>query len=85
MNRGCFWGSICIQYMVSSYYCYYATGSLNGHSGAVRMCCFSPDSALLATASGDYTVRVWDVNTLNCLSVLDKHDSRLARDTERGR
>ena len=49
------------------------------------MCCFSPDSALLATASGDYTVRVWDVNTLNCLSVLDKHDSRLARDTERDR
>ena len=65
-----------LQYWVTSTT---TTGSLNGHSGAVRMCCFSPDSGLLATASGDYTVRVWDVNTLNCLSVLDKHDSRLAQ------
>ena len=62
------------------YPCYYQTctyhlGTLT-HGGAVRMCCFSPDGGLLATASGDYKVRVWEVNSMTCLGVLDKHDCR---------
>ncbi|CUV04370.1 unnamed protein product [Cryptosporidium hominis] len=39
------------------------TSSLQGHKDAVLCCSFSPDSNLLATGSGDTTVRLWDLLT----------------------
>ncbi|KAI8061010.1 WD40-repeat-containing domain protein [Gongronella butleri] len=39
------------------------TSTLTGHSEAVLAAQFSPDGRMLATGSGDMTVRVWDLNT----------------------
>jgi ribosome assembly protein 4 len=39
------------------------SSSLNGHTEAVLSVCFSPDGKMLATGSGDTTVRVWDLST----------------------
>ncbi|KAJ3251353.1 hypothetical protein HK103_002444 [Boothiomyces macroporosus] len=39
------------------------SSSLTGHTEAVIAVCFSPDGKMLATGSGDTTVRVWDLNT----------------------
>jgi ribosome assembly protein 4 len=39
------------------------TASLSGHAEAVLSVSFSPDGRMLATGSGDTTVRIWDLNT----------------------
>lgn len=36
---------------------------LSGHFNTVLSCCFSPDGALVATASRDTRVIVWDPDT----------------------
>ena len=40
-----------------------ASSTLEGHSEAVLSVAFSPDGSMLASGSGDCTVRVWDLNT----------------------
>lgn len=50
-------------------------GALDGHSEAVLICLFSPDSEVLATGGGDKEIRIWDVNTLTPSAELKAHHS----------
>ena len=50
---------------------------LTGHTGAVFSVAFSGDGRLLASASGDRTVRVWDVAAAKCVAVLTGHTDQV--------
>uniref|UniRef100_A0A0A9Y7W3 THO complex subunit 3 n=1 Tax=Lygus hesperus TaxID=30085 RepID=A0A0A9Y7W3_LYGHE len=46
--------------------------TFRGHGGSVdQLCWHSSNSDLLATASGDKTVRVWDVRTQKCVTTVN--------------
>jgi len=47
--------------------------TLEGHSGHVSSVAFSPDSARLASASYDGTVKIWDANSGECMQTLEGH------------
>ncbi|CAG0891787.1 unnamed protein product [Cyprideis torosa] len=47
--------------------------SLTGHSTSVMCVKFNPSGSLLASASGDKTVRLWNAETGACVSVLQGH------------
>ncbi|KAI9770372.1 MAG: hypothetical protein M1839_003214 [Geoglossum umbratile] len=47
--------------------------TLEGHSNSVLSVAFSPDSTRLASASGDYTVKIWDASSGECLQTLKGH------------
>ncbi|KAF2474193.1 vegetative incompatibility protein HET-E-1, partial [Lindgomyces ingoldianus] len=49
--------------------------TLNGHSSSVMAMAFSLDSQLVASASDDYTVRLWEAATGTCRSVLEGHSA----------
>jgi WD40 repeat protein len=51
--------------------------TLTGHAGWVRGVAFSPDGALLATASTDKTARLWDPATGECVRTLTGHAAGL--------
>src|SRR5881398_1412290 len=44
--------------------------TLEGHSNSVNSVAFSHDSARLASASGDKTVKIWDASSGECLQAL---------------
>ena len=50
--------------------------TLEGHSGWVSSVTFSHDSKLLASASWDKTVKVWDANNGQCLQTLEGHSHK---------
>ncbi|KAB8221228.1 WD40-repeat-containing domain protein [Aspergillus novoparasiticus] len=47
--------------------------TIQGHSGGVLRVRCSPNGKLVASASYDHTVRLWDVSTWRCLQVLRGH------------
>ncbi|WP_326826810.1 NB-ARC domain-containing protein [Streptosporangium sp. NBC_01756] len=47
--------------------------TLTGHRNGVSHCAFSPDGALVATASHDRTARVWDTVTGRTVKILTGH------------
>ncbi|MEU0477824.1 NB-ARC domain-containing protein [Streptosporangium sp. NPDC006013] len=47
--------------------------TLTGHGNGVSHCAFSPDGALVATASHDRTARVWDTTTGRTVKILSGH------------
>jgi hypothetical protein len=49
--------------------------TLEGHSGYVRGCAFSPDGKLIVSASDDRTLKVWDSETGQSLRTLEGHSA----------
>jgi WD40 repeat protein len=47
--------------------------TLEDHSGGVRSVAFSYDSARLASASNDGTVKIWNTGSGECLQTLEDH------------
>ncbi len=46
-----------------------------GHTDTVTSLAFHPDGKTFASGSMDKTVRIWDVETQNCLKILEGYDS----------
>ncbi len=51
--------------------------TLRGHTGAIGCIAWSSDGRLLASPSTDGTIRLWDAETGECLSVLEGHKGRV--------
>lgn len=51
----------------------------DGHAGAIRDLCFSPDGRLLASCAADDTIKLWDVAARRPVHTLSRPKTRLRR------
>jgi WD40 repeat protein len=51
--------------------------TLRGHSDGIRGIAWSPDGVMLASASGDRTVRTWNTGTGELYKTLSGHQSKV--------
>ncbi len=48
-----------------------------GHTGAVCSVAFSPDRKVLASGSGDNTIKLWDLNSKSQITTLKGHSKEV--------
>ena len=54
-------------------------GVLRGHRRGVWSTTFSPSARTVCSASGDRTVRIWNIDTLQCVRALEGHSASVLR------
>ncbi|KAK9899009.1 WD40 repeat-like protein [Cystobasidium minutum MCA 4210] len=54
-------------------------GLLKGHKRGVWSVKFSPTEQCVATASGDQTIKLWNINDFSCLKTLEGHTNTILR------
>ncbi|MFQ5978620.1 MAG: WD40 repeat domain-containing protein [Candidatus Heimdallarchaeota archaeon] len=52
--------------------------TFSGHIGSVESVAFSPDGSILASGSGDYSIKLWDVGRGTLLRTLRKHNGEVS-------
>lgn len=52
-------------------------GTLSGHASWVLSVAFSPDGKRFVSGSADRTVRVWDLDTMQCQNVFKEHSDQV--------
>ena len=55
------------------------TTTLIGHKKGVWDCAFSPVDKLLVSASGDKTIKVWNLTNSTCIATLQGHLTSLVK------
>ncbi|MBO7224392.1 MAG: hypothetical protein J6V35_00595, partial [Bacteroidales bacterium] len=48
---------------------------LEGHSSLVKSVAYSPDGTKIISGSADYTIKIWNANTGQCLKTLEGHSN----------
>jgi WD40 repeat protein/transcriptional regulator with XRE-family HTH domain len=55
------------------------SGIFKGHFKWLRSIAFSPNNKIIASGGEDTTVRLWDIETQNCLEILEGHLDRVRK------
>jgi WD40 repeat protein len=51
--------------------------TLKGHTSIVRSVAFNGDGKMLASASEDKTIKLWDISTMKCVMTLEGHTNEV--------
>lgn len=54
-------------------------GTLSGHASWVLSVAFSPDGKRFVSSSADRTVRVWDLDGMQCQNVFKEHNDQVPK------
>lgn len=75
-------GLICLRATISKQLFIFSVhanlaGTLSGHASWVLSVAFSPDGKRFVSSSADRTVRVWDVDGMQCQNVFKEHNDQV--------